>query len=474
MLILAPVLLLFALTIICTCVFGFGLDSPVYPRTGSCEHPQQSFTKVTTKKFLLGVMFKDEEGYLAEFLSYYKVQGIDHVILWDNNSTDDSLLEIDPWVKSGFAEVRELEPLNQRPTVRYTSTAKFYRMMALKKETERQNILWGLLNGYDYYITGDLDEYAFAVPNVHGHAPPPGGERLTSVLADAVELMFWPPQATRGPRFKPRLYFPITKVNYNAQPHVLEPPDALTLEVFLTRYDKPGGMNYYMNVMPKYVYRLQGSDLAAGPPSSLPYYEDLSFGAYTGVNLTDFQAFLSNCCYIHGCETKNPRNAYCFKLGAMEKQFGFETNPLGVRSPFALRMNHYARSFEKHELKARTWATANHISATGYDIKEYLHRTYGWVYDPVLLPLACAVRAEWGRVVGAGGQGFFREGRGWARNPEIGRSNAFHSGPVAVPYNAALFRKIVTEGNSTAATMSAAISDEKLSSSLLFPEYYGS
>lgn len=459
----------------CYCLHSSDLDSVVYPRSDSCENAKKVFKKATRKKFLLGAMFKDEEGYLAEFLSYYRVQGIDHVILWDNNSTDGSHREIAPWVASGFVDVRDLEPLNERPTVRYSGTAKFYRMMALKKETERQNILWGMLNGFDYYITADLDEYAFAAPSVR--SVPPGTPSLHTVLADAVDLLFWPPMDVRGRSFKPRLYFPITKYNYNSQPHALEPTELLTLEAYLSRYDKPGGMNFYMNVMPKYVYRLSGADLAAGAPTTLPYYGERSFNNYTGLNLTDFQAFLSNCCYIHGCEDKNPRNSFCFALGKMQTKFGFETNPLAshvtAHAPYTLRMNHYARSLEKHTLKALTWATANHISATGYDLKEFLHRAYGAVFDPVLLQLGCAVRAEWGRVTGR--TRFLREGDRWARSPEYGRVNQNHRENAWVPCNEALrareFDGVMACNSSTNATKMVAIPRNSMAE-LLFPEYF--
>ena len=50
-------------------------------------------------------MFKDEEGFLSEFVAYYQMHGIDHIRFFDHNSTDDSLVELQPWIQSGFVSV---------------------------------------------------------------------------------------------------------------------------------------------------------------------------------------------------------------------------------------------------------------------------------------------------------------------------------------------------------------------------------
>ena len=40
------------------------------------------------KKIMLCSHFKNEKGFLAEFVSYYKVHGFERIVFWDGNSTD--------------------------------------------------------------------------------------------------------------------------------------------------------------------------------------------------------------------------------------------------------------------------------------------------------------------------------------------------------------------------------------------------
>jgi hypothetical protein len=49
-------------------------------------------------------MIKDEVGFLSEWTAFYEMMGFNRIIFFDNNSTT-SLAELDPWVKSGFAEI---------------------------------------------------------------------------------------------------------------------------------------------------------------------------------------------------------------------------------------------------------------------------------------------------------------------------------------------------------------------------------
>jgi hypothetical protein len=62
--------------------------------------------KKTNKKAGVCVMIKDEEGFIGEFIAFYVVQGVDHVIIYDDNSTDAGLKEIAPWEKAGYASIR--------------------------------------------------------------------------------------------------------------------------------------------------------------------------------------------------------------------------------------------------------------------------------------------------------------------------------------------------------------------------------
>ena len=46
-------------------------------------------------------MFKDEGPYLAEWVSHHLAHGVDHILLYDNASSDNGASEVQPWVDSG-------------------------------------------------------------------------------------------------------------------------------------------------------------------------------------------------------------------------------------------------------------------------------------------------------------------------------------------------------------------------------------
>src|SRR5690242_20155753 len=48
---------------------------------------------------------KNEAPYLDEWLAFCVAEGIDHVLLYDNASTDNSREVLQPWVELGFVEV---------------------------------------------------------------------------------------------------------------------------------------------------------------------------------------------------------------------------------------------------------------------------------------------------------------------------------------------------------------------------------
>jgi hypothetical protein len=125
---------------------GRYLDSPVMPRIPLCDASKPvQLEKKSSKKIFLCAMFKDEEGFLAEFVAYYKVHGFDHIMLWNGNSRDDYMSELAPWVESGFVEVREISSLRDRPHVQNAKNIKdpYFRVIAMQKEVERQCISWG-------------------------------------------------------------------------------------------------------------------------------------------------------------------------------------------------------------------------------------------------------------------------------------------------------------------------------------------
>lgn len=44
---------------------------------------------------------RDEEGFLSEWVAYYQMQGFDHVIMFNDGSVDNSLVELQPWIDTG-------------------------------------------------------------------------------------------------------------------------------------------------------------------------------------------------------------------------------------------------------------------------------------------------------------------------------------------------------------------------------------
>lgn len=60
--------------------------------------------KALPHQFGICVIVKNEGRYIAEWLRYHQVAGVDVVYLYDNGSTDDTAERIRPFVESGFVE----------------------------------------------------------------------------------------------------------------------------------------------------------------------------------------------------------------------------------------------------------------------------------------------------------------------------------------------------------------------------------
>lgn len=82
-------------------------ESPLYQNLPDCtaKESYQALKKETRAKGIICPMFKDEEGFLSEFVAYYQMHGIDHIRFYDHESTDHSLVELEPWITSGFVSV---------------------------------------------------------------------------------------------------------------------------------------------------------------------------------------------------------------------------------------------------------------------------------------------------------------------------------------------------------------------------------
>jgi Glycosyltransferase family 92 len=72
--------------------------------------------RVTKRKVLTCTMFRDEQGFLGEFVAFYKVQGVDKMIMYDHFSTDNYTAELQPWIDSGFVDLYSAEVLIREST----------------------------------------------------------------------------------------------------------------------------------------------------------------------------------------------------------------------------------------------------------------------------------------------------------------------------------------------------------------------
>jgi hypothetical protein len=94
-------------------------NSPLYQNLPNClKGDYICIEKKTKAKAIVCPMFKDEEGFLSEWVAYYQMHGFEHVYLYNDGSTDNSLVELKPWMDSGFVTVRSnftAESLQIRP-----------------------------------------------------------------------------------------------------------------------------------------------------------------------------------------------------------------------------------------------------------------------------------------------------------------------------------------------------------------------
>ena len=99
-------------------------------------------------------------------------------------------------------------------------------MMKVKMMAEVECKSFAASNGYEIFVSLDMDEYLMPSTNDH-------------TVID--ELDSWFNATTRGVMMIPKLQFPPT-------PHILEPVNLLTIEAYQTRMKGDGRMNYYTSV----------------------------------------------------------------------------------------------------------------------------------------------------------------------------------------------------------------------------------
>lgn len=61
-------------------------------------------------KLTFAYWIKNEEPYLAEYLEFHILQGVDHFIFYDNGSTDGTKEILEPYIKAGLVELRTYPP----------------------------------------------------------------------------------------------------------------------------------------------------------------------------------------------------------------------------------------------------------------------------------------------------------------------------------------------------------------------------
>jgi hypothetical protein len=371
--------------------------SPFYAALPNCNEGYQKIEKKNTDlKAILCPMFLDEEGFLTEWIAYYKMMGFDHIMLFDDGSTDQSLRELQPWIDIGFVSVKTNLSFDSLGVAPHLRTHHFWATMAAKSLMETQCKLQAIEWGYQYFVSLDIDEYLFPLE--------PG----VSVV-DELHRVY----NTTG-----RNSYCFSKHAFPAAPHILEPVDLLTIEAYQSRVHMASRMNYYTRTARKCSYPL--------------YLRD------TFTNIT--QRYAAECCRFHGCEVTDVRSNSTFCRDNHQERFRLEVK--GKPWLEAFQINHYARSLEKFTLKQKTWHTSGgstknvrcldsflsfphplclclSVQESDYSISQFFSRSVGWHYDPSAVRYSCQVREIIRQVTKE--SVFYRRGDSWYRNVEFGK-----------------------------------------------------
>lgn len=342
----------------------------------------QGFDRITTRssaKAILCPMFKDEEGFLSEWVAYYQMHGFAHIMVFDDGSTDHSLEELKPWIKSGFVSVRTNWTRESLRMSHHLKKNPFEVAMNMKALLERDCRLQALQWGYDFFYSLDIDEYAIpSRPNI-------------SIVDD---LVYARDNSKRG------MYCALKK-NFVQTPHTLEPVHLLTIEAYQHRNPRMSKMSYYTTVADKCAYALRHTTYNPGTSN-----------------------YVAHCCFFHGCDgvDRTARSKVCWDGVVGGEKDLVQKGP--IRSFYDIgTINHYSRSLEKYALKAKTWRTASGEggaeAATKYDIAGFLVRQVGWERDPIALRYSCQLREMLRQMTGE--DVYLRPGYFWYRNPEFGK-----------------------------------------------------
>ena len=105
-------------------------------------------SKNTTKKYNLAIVViaKNEQDYIKEWVSFHKVMGFDKIILYDNDSNDNTVNEIKPFINEGYIIYNKISGVKQQLNA-YNDALKRYS------------------NLFRYMAFIDCDEFLFPVDN---------------------------------------------------------------------------------------------------------------------------------------------------------------------------------------------------------------------------------------------------------------------------------------------------------------------
>eukprot|EP00605_Chrysophyceae_sp_TOSAG23-4_P000040 GSChrysophyteH1.ASY1.ANO1.42.1 assembled CDS len=356
--------------------------SPYDQRLPECSEDYPRVVKNTTEKAILCPMIRNEEGFLAEWIAYYQMHGFDHIMLFDDGSTDSFAEEIEPWVSAGIVSVRSNWTMESLQIAPGFTRNEFKRRMTTKQLLERVCKKQAQEWGYRYFVSLDLDEFIVV--------------KVTPVsIVDSIHDWF---------QQSGKAAFLIEKYNFASVPHLLEPVNLLQIEAYQSRMRDLRRMSYYTSVMPKIVLQLQGGN----------NYDE------------NTQEYLATCCHFHGCHGHDPLKDSKFCSQQDGNQKGIMKK--GSHPPHNLVINHYSRSLEKYTIKAATWSTASgevkagesdEAAASNYDINKFFQRNLGWQIDRTALKYSCQLRETLYKMQKT--RPFMRAGTVWYRNAEFGR-----------------------------------------------------
>jgi hypothetical protein len=350
----------------------------LYSGPPMCDTNSPRIQKKTNAKAILCPMIKNEEGYLAEWVGYYQMHGFDHIMFFDDNSSDKMMTEINPWIATGFVSVFKewdiyLTDMTKfrRDSQSSEASAKVATQALLQRACKLQAIKWG----YSYYLSLDVDEYLFPLL--------PG-----STIVDTLDLLFNSTQKS---------IIQLSRFSFTAAPHLLEPVDLLTIEAYQFRFKKEGKF-WHRNCAPKIAIRL-----------APPFYNVAEQGRSPYENNAAVQRYMSDCCHMHGCGVAThytPSIEFCASFAKHQVHTSIYR---GNRKWYpAFQTNHYTRSLEKHALKMASW------KFNSYDLDFYLNRSMGSTHDAAVLRYSCQLREVLRTMPGAADT-FVRSGK-WKLN----------------------------------------------------------